>query len=96
MGQTERTSLLTLGGGLLTLFWRQGFKRSSRSVFWQQLADILTNHPLILAEYIWLLMLNEHFRDYQQTVVRQVQEQLAYARVHHALSPVSVPVANGP
>ena len=83
-------------GGLLTLFWRQGFKRSSRSVFWQQLADILTNHPLILAEYIWLLMLNEHFLDYQQTVVRQVHEQLAYARVHHALSPVSVPVANGP
>jgi radical SAM superfamily enzyme YgiQ (UPF0313 family) len=83
-------------GGLLTLFWRQGFKRSSRSVFWQQLADILTNHPLILAEYIWLLMLNEHFLDYQQTVVRQVQEQLAYARAHHVLSPVSVPVANGP
>jgi hypothetical protein len=65
-------------------------------VFWQQLADILINHPLILDDYLWLLMLNEHFLDYQQTVVQQVEEQLAYTRTRHLLRPACLPVASGP
>jgi len=64
-------------GGLLILVWRQGVKRPSRSVFWIQLVDILVKNPLILDEYIWLLMLNEHFLDYKETVYQQVTEQLA-------------------
>jgi hypothetical protein len=64
-------------------------------VFWQQLADILINHPLILDDYLWLMMLNEHFLDYQQTVVQQVEEQLAYSRTRNLLSPASLPVASG-
>lgn len=80
--RSVRLKRIGVMGGLLTLFWRQGLKRPSRAVFWQQLADILTDHPLILTEYIWLLMLNEHFIDYQQMVVRQVEEQLACARTH--------------
>jgi radical SAM superfamily enzyme YgiQ (UPF0313 family) len=81
--------------GVLILIWRQGIKRPSRTVFWQQLADILINHPLILDEYIWLLMLNEHFLDYQQTVVQQVQEQLGYSRARPLLSAAGLPVASG-
>ena len=77
-------------GGVLILIWRQGIKRPSRAVFWQQLADILINHPLILDDYLWLLMLNEHFLDYQQTVVQQVEEQLAYSRTRHLLKPASL------
>jgi radical SAM superfamily enzyme YgiQ (UPF0313 family) len=63
--------------GLLILIWRQGVKRPSRGVFWQQLVAIVINHPMILDEYLWLLMLNEHFLDYQATARRQVEQQLA-------------------
>jgi radical SAM superfamily enzyme YgiQ (UPF0313 family) len=70
----QRSSLL---GGLLILVWRQGVKRPSRSVFWIQLVDILARNRLIIDEYIWLLMLNEHFLDYKETVYQQVTEQLA-------------------
>jgi Fe-S oxidoreductase len=89
---TRSTGLLK---GVLILIWRQGIKRSSRSVFWQQLADILINNRLILDEYIWLLMLNEHFLDYQQTVRRQVEEQLASMRTPTPLRPACLPVASG-
>jgi len=87
----QSTGLL---GGVLILIWRQGIKRPSRAVFWQQLADILINYPLILDEYIWLLMLNEHFLDYQQTVFKQVEEQLAYSRTRSMLRPACLPVVN--
>ena len=73
-------------GGVLILFWRQGIKRASRSVFWIQLVSILTKNPSILDEYIWLLMLNEHFLDYKETVFAQVEEQLAFA--HSNNSPI--------
>lgn len=63
--------------GVLILAWRQGIKRRSRWVFWIQLVDIMITSPLILDEYIWLLMLNEHFLDYQDTVWQQVNDQLA-------------------
>jgi hypothetical protein len=32
----------------------------------------------VLDEFLWLLMLNEHFIDYQLTMREQVQQQLAY------------------
>jgi hypothetical protein len=70
----QSSSLL---GGLLILVWRQGIKRPSRSVFWIQLVDILVRNRLMIDEYIWLLMLNEHFLDYKETVYQQVTEQLA-------------------
>jgi radical SAM superfamily enzyme YgiQ (UPF0313 family) len=67
-------------GGILILLWRQGIKRGSRSVFWAQLAKILIKYPLILEDYIWLLMLNEHFLDYKETAFEQVKAQLAFAQ----------------
>jgi radical SAM superfamily enzyme YgiQ (UPF0313 family) len=70
--------------GLLIMTWRQGIKRSSRSVFWQQLTDILFNKPWILDEYLWLLMLNEHFIDYEKVVYQQVTEQLAISRTNQS------------
>jgi cyclophilin family peptidyl-prolyl cis-trans isomerase len=66
--------------GLLLLFWRQGVQRPSRTVFWTQLIDILVTKRLILEEYIWLLMLNEHFLDYKETVYGQVTAQLDIAQ----------------
>jgi len=82
----QRGSMQSKGllGGVLILFWRQGFKRDSRLIFWTQLAKILTRNPLILDEYIWLLMLNEHFIDYKETVFAQVKGQLAISRSNNS------------
>ena len=81
-------------GGVLILFWRQGIKRSSRSVFWTQLANILIKNPLILEEYIWLMMLNEHFIDYKETVFAQVNAQLAFAHSTHSLTTTKTAAVN--
>ena len=72
--------------GLLILIWRQGVRRSTRWLFWRQLMGLAINHPKILDEYLWLLMLNEHFLDYQLTVRQQVEQQL---EVWQTLSPAT-------
>jgi len=62
--------------GLTILCWRQGVVRKTRWLFWKHLWQIATQHPLILDEYLWLLMLNEHFITYQISMTNQVQQQL--------------------
>jgi radical SAM superfamily enzyme YgiQ (UPF0313 family) len=62
--------------GVLILCWRQGVLRETRWLFWKRLAQISFNHGQILDEYLWLLMLNEHFIDYQQLVQDQIEAQL--------------------
>jgi hypothetical protein len=62
--------------GLLTLIWRQGLRRDTRWLFWRQLAAMAWSHPLGLDNYLWLLMLNEHFIDYQMLVQQQIEAQL--------------------
>jgi radical SAM superfamily enzyme YgiQ (UPF0313 family) len=64
--------------GVMILCWRQGLVRETRWVFWRRLLQICLNHPQVLDEYLWLLMLNEHFSDYQAGVREQVEQQLAY------------------
>lgn len=64
--------------GVLILCWRQGVLRETRWLFWKRLAQISFNHGQILDEYLWLLMLNEHFIDYQVVIQDQVKQQLAY------------------
>jgi radical SAM superfamily enzyme YgiQ (UPF0313 family) len=62
--------------GLLTLIWRQGLWRDTRWLFWRQLAAMAWRYPGGLDNYLWLLMLNEHFIDYQQLVQDQIEAQL--------------------
>ena len=62
--------------GIAVLCWRQGLLRKTRWLFWRRLWQISRQHPLILDEYLWLLMLNEHFIFYQASVNDQVQQQL--------------------
>lgn len=62
--------------GLLTLIWRQGLRRDTRWLFWRQLAAMAWRYPWGLDNYLWLLMLNEHFIDYQQLVQDQIEAQL--------------------
>lgn len=62
--------------GITILCWRQGVFRKTRWRFWQRLCQIALQHPLVLDEYLWLLMLNEHFISYQVSMVKQVNQQL--------------------
>jgi len=64
--------------GVLVLCWRQGVIRESRWIFWKYLAQICIFAPQVLDEYLWLLMLEEHFLDYKEVVRSQVQKQLDY------------------
>ena len=62
--------------GLLALIWRQGIRRSTRWLFWRQLLAMTMRYPYRLDDYFWLLMLNEHFIDYQSIVTSQIEAQL--------------------
>lgn len=62
--------------GLFTLIWRQGLRRDTRWLFWRQLVAMAWRHPFHLDDYLWLLMLNEHFIDYQSIVTTQIEAQL--------------------
>ena len=62
--------------GVLILCWRQGIQRETRWLFWKRLLQVAVQHGLVLDEYLWLLMLNEHFLDYKTTVQEQVEQQL--------------------
>lgn len=64
--------------GVLILCWRQGVVRETRWIFWRRLLQIGWSYSQVLDEFLWLLMLNEHFIDYQLTMREQVQRQLAY------------------
>ena len=64
--------------GVLILCWRQGVVRETRWIFWKRLAQIALNHSLVLDEYLWLLMLNEHFIDYKDFIGEQIELQLAF------------------
>ena len=52
--------------------------RETRWIFWKRLAQIALNHSLVLDEYLWLLMLNEHFIDYKDFIGEQIELQLAF------------------
>ena len=79
-GQRNQPRSWTQGSGLLrgllTLIWRQGLRRDTRWLFWRQLAAMAWRYPSGLDNYLWLLMLNEHFIDYQQLVQDQIEAQL--------------------
>jgi radical SAM superfamily enzyme YgiQ (UPF0313 family) len=79
-GQRQQPLAWNQGSGLLrglfTLIWRQGVRRDTRWLFWRQLLALAWCQPEILDTYLWLLMLNEHFLDYQQPMTEQIEAQL--------------------
>jgi hypothetical protein len=77
----------------LILCWRQGVVRETRWRFWIHLVQIALLHPQVLNDYLWLLMLNEHFIDYQTCVRDQVEQQLQYVAAPSAALPQASPVA---
>ncbi len=68
--------------GVLTLFWNQGVRRSSRWLFWRYLIDTVLKRPQILDQYLWMCVLNEHFLEYRSVVREEVTSQLNWSRAH--------------
>jgi radical SAM superfamily enzyme YgiQ (UPF0313 family) len=58
------------------LLWRQGVVRSVRFRFWWQLATIAILRPRLLAEYLAMLGIGEHFFNYRYEVRAQLEHQL--------------------
>ena len=61
---------------LLTVAWRQGFKRSTRWKFWHHLFGILKHNPSMAIQYLILCAHNEHFMEYRDIVRNEIETQL--------------------
>ena len=62
--------------GILTILWRQGLLRDSRWLFWRQLSSMLLTQPQRIKDYFLMLLLDEHFLDYQSVISEQINGQL--------------------
>ena len=62
---------------LAALCWRQGMRRSSRWLFWRQLALMAMRRPQLLNDYLWMLLVEEHMLRYRDVIHREVEAQLA-------------------
>lgn len=84
-GQSQQPLVWNQGRGLMrglfTLIWRQGLRRDTRWRFWSQLLALAWRHPEMMDTYLWLLMLNEHFLDYQKPMAEQIGAQLRHCDV---------------
>ena len=69
---------------VLTIFWRQGIKRSTRGQFWRQLFSMLQRNPAVFVPYMSNCGLLEHFLHYRQLVRHEVETQLAAYLVEKA------------
>jgi radical SAM superfamily enzyme YgiQ (UPF0313 family) len=72
-----RLPALTDIRAMLTIFWRQGIKRSTRFQFWQQLFGIIRHNPGVFEHYLIACAHLEHFIDYRQIVRDEISAQLA-------------------
>lgn len=64
---------------VLTIFWRQGVKRSTRVQFWRQLIGIVRHDPKVIVSYLSSCALLEHFLQYRTIVRDELEGQLAQA-----------------
>jgi radical SAM superfamily enzyme YgiQ (UPF0313 family) len=61
---------------LLTLFWRQGVVRNTRTRFWIYLVKVFQRHPRLISNYLTVCAFSEHFYEYRQIVREQITAQL--------------------
>jgi radical SAM superfamily enzyme YgiQ (UPF0313 family) len=71
------------------LAWRQGVVRSVRWRFWWQLLAIALLKPRLLAEYLAILGIGEHFFTYRYHVRAQLEQQLADLAAADSTTPVA-------
>lgn len=62
---------------LAIVIWRQGFKRSTRWKFWQNLFSMIRRNPGVWDQYLTVCAHAEHFIEYRQIVRDQIETQLA-------------------
>lgn len=77
--------------GLLTICWRQGFKRNTRFQFWRQLFSILWHNSGVFESYLINCAHIEHFIEYRQIVRDEIEAQLAEYLAQKANSQPLVP-----
>jgi radical SAM superfamily enzyme YgiQ (UPF0313 family) len=73
--------------GAIVLFWRQGFKRNTRWIFWKYLASILLNNPKHFAYFLLVCAHSEHFQDYRQIVQAEIETKLEEFLAQEANAP---------
>jgi hypothetical protein len=78
---------------LAVIIWRQGFKRSTRWKFWQNLFGILRHNPANAEHYITVCAHNEHFLEYRQIVRDEITAQLAEFQRQEALTAEKTAIA---
>lgn len=61
---------------MLTIFWRQGIKRSTRWQFWNQLFAIIQKNPRVFTHYLTSCAHIEHFLEYRQIIWQEVEAEL--------------------
>ncbi|MBW4651121.1 MAG: B12-binding domain-containing radical SAM protein [Kastovskya adunca ATA6-11-RM4] len=76
---------------VLTIFWRQGIKRSTRFQFWRQLFSIMRRNPNVFVPYLSNCALIEHFIQYRQIVRDEIEAQLAQYSASEANEQSSIP-----
>ncbi len=69
---------------LLTIFWRQGLKRSTRFQFWQQLFSIIMHNKKAFKRYLSACGQLEHFIEYRQIVRDEIEAQMVDFRATKA------------
>ncbi|NEQ99571.1 MAG: DUF4070 domain-containing protein, partial [Cyanothece sp. SIO2G6] len=61
---------------LLTIFWRQGIRRSTRVQFWRQLVLILVHNKKAFRGYLSTCAHLEHFIEYRTIVKDEIEDQI--------------------
>jgi hypothetical protein len=74
------------------VIWRQGVVRKTRRAFWRNLFAIRRENPTRLSTYVAICAHAEHFIDYTQEIVAQMQSKIAAAEAARAVGQAS-PVA---
>lgn len=80
-GKTDRPITASEWQLFRHLLWRQGVVRSVRFQFWWQFAAIAILKPRLLAEYLAMLGIGEHFFNYRYEVRAQLEHQLELLRL---------------
>lgn len=75
-GRTRRKINWTNMRALITVVWRQGFVRVTRTQFWRNLIKMLKNNPGGIGSYLGACAQAEHFLEYRESIRKSIESQL--------------------
>ncbi|MGD2180127.1 B12-binding domain-containing radical SAM protein [Lusitaniella coriacea] len=76
---------------LVTIVWRQGFKRNTRWKFWHHLLGIFKHNPGVWEHYLTVCAHAEHFIEFRQLVREQIEAELVEYQQVEAQNQVEAP-----